>query len=670
MSLAIGIDTGGTYTDAIIIDPSQPTSQAVLATAKALTTKGDLSIGVSEALRSVLKEYPVDDRVSLVTVSTTLATNAVVEGHGGRAALVLIGFDDAMAKRTGVAAAFPDAPIIRIGGGHTSSGLQAHALDLDALRAALDELAGSPLDGVAVSSLFAVRNPEHERRVAQFIRERTGLAVTESVDLSSSLDAPRRAATALLNARLVGRISALIDAVQRSLDECSLACPLMIVKGDGSRALASRVRQSPVETIMSGPAASTVGAAWLSGLRSFVMSDIGGTTTDTSVVFDGRPAVSHDGAALGGWRTMVPAIDVQTVGLGGDSRVSIAARSHRREINLGPDRVVPLSLLATVYPQVVTMLRGETADEPVPEDAARFLAIPFGTPSLGAEVLGLTDIEAKVMADIGNGVTRWRDVVTTARLAKSVERLCRIGVLVESGITPSDAAHVLGTQTTWSSEAARLGFELASAKLATASSMVVDPDRLAKEVWSATVGSSARAVLRAVLPGSVNTLVDAQLIEAVTTDGVSDLGLVRLSIGPSVPVVAVGGPAQVFYPEVGRRLNCDVVLPLHGEVANAVGAAVGVVSSTQVVTVTRGESHGFSVASPRTIETFASSEAAVRWAHNEAEALARADVDASGGDTYRCNVTELRTYLPGRTDDDALLSAQITAEALGTPVHR
>ena len=321
-SFFVGIDTGGTYTDAVIIEHD---TQKILGRAKALTTKGDLSIGVKEALATVMQTLPSgvkSSAIGLVSVSTTLATNAVVEGHGSPVGVFLIGFDSQMAERTGIAKAFPNVPLRLIGGGHDHNGDPMISLDVAALVREAELLKGE-VSAFAVASAFAVRNPEHEKIARDIIMRVTGKPVTLSTELTSSLDAPRRALTAVLNARLISRISMLIDAVRLAMGELHISCPLMVVKGDGTLARAENVAFKPIETVLSGPAASLVGAKWLSGLDDFIMSDIGGTTTDIGILQGGRPRVAEEGAEVGGWRTMVKAIDVTTIGLGGDSEVHL-----------------------------------------------------------------------------------------------------------------------------------------------------------------------------------------------------------------------------------------------------------------------------------------------------------------------------------------------------------
>src|SRR5438477_4317095 len=273
-SYFIGVDTGGTYTDAAVIAARD---HKVIASAKAITTKGDFAIGVAEAISKAVASLPQGlkpQHISLVSVSTTLATNAVVEGHGSAVGVILAGFDTHMAERTGIAKAFPGMPVEIIAGGHDHNGDERVALDIAGLDTALSRI-GNKCDAFAVAATFAVRNPEHEHQIREIITNRTGKPVTLSTELSSSLDAPRRALTAALNARLISRISLLIEAVGRAMVGLKIVCPLMIVKGDGTLALADSVAKRPIETVLSGPAASLVGARWLSGRKDFIMSDMG-----------------------------------------------------------------------------------------------------------------------------------------------------------------------------------------------------------------------------------------------------------------------------------------------------------------------------------------------------------------------------------------------------------
>ena len=356
MALSLGIDTGGTYTDAVLYDPAR----GVIAAAKALTTRHDLALGVGAAIAGVLPKDAAGS-IRLVSLSTTLATNALVEGQGGPAALLLLGYDDGALGRAGLGAALKGDPVAFIGGGHGALGDEQQPLDLEAARTAIRDFAPR-VSAFAVAGYFGVRNPTHELAVRGLIREMTQHPVTCAHELSHNLDAPRRALTALLNARLISLLDRLIRAVERRLAELDIEAPLMVVKGDGALIAAADALTRPVETILSGPAASVVGAMALTKERNVIVSDMGGTTTDIAFLKDGHPVLNRDGAMVGGWRTMVEAIVVHTFGLGGDSEVRI---DPKRGLLVGPRRLVPLSLLAHQHPQTLTVLRAQAAEDAV-----------------------------------------------------------------------------------------------------------------------------------------------------------------------------------------------------------------------------------------------------------------------------------------------------------------
>ncbi|MFN2284153.1 MAG: hydantoinase/oxoprolinase N-terminal domain-containing protein, partial [Anaerolineae bacterium] len=359
MHIALGIDTGGTYTDAVLVNQ---TDGVVLAATKALTTHRDLAIGIGQAIAGVFAPaaalngstpiHPAD--VRMVGLSTTLATNAIVEGQGSPVCLLLIGYDPAVIQRFGFERELVTRDVVHLRGGHTVDGNEATPLDEDAARTAIlarrDKVAA-----FAISSYFSVRNPAHELRIKALVEELTGQdgslpsPVTCGHELTTKLDAIRRATTVALNASLIPVLHDLIRTVRRSLDDLGIAAPLMIVKGDGSLVRSEWAVQRPIETILSGPAASVVGAWHVAGRKDVWVVDVGGTTTDIAALRDGQPRLNPEGARVGGWRTMVEAADVYTVGLGGDShvRVPMYGASDTLHPIIGPQRALPLCRLAS-----------------------------------------------------------------------------------------------------------------------------------------------------------------------------------------------------------------------------------------------------------------------------------------------------------------------------------
>ena len=655
----IGVDTGGTYTDAAVIEAR---GHRIIATAKAITTKGDLAVGVTEAITQALAKLsheiaPQD--IAMVSVSTTLATNAVVEGHGGATGVILVGFDAAMVERTGIAKAFPDIPIAGIAGGHNHNGDALCPLDLDALDAALADM-NRKVDAFAVAGAFAVRNAAHEHQVRDLIVARTGKPVTLSTELSSALDAPRRALTAVLNARLIPRISGLIRAVQRSMAQLSIQCPLMIVKGDGSLALAESVATRPIETVLSGPAASLVGAQWLSGLDNFILSDMGGTTTDLGLLIDGRPQVKAEGAEVGGWRTMVRAIDVRTIGLGGDSEITLHANGR---IQVGPQRVAPVSLVAARYPVVLAMLRADLDDvERGGSMHGKFVLLPFAADS-DKEHNGLSAREREALQTVTHAPQPLRKLATSLSAQRAIASLQRKGLVQVSSLTPSDVSHVLGLQANWSVDAATMATQLAcrlrDMKLPT-------PERtraFAQDVWAETVRLTGLAILQTAFGVE---MADNALTQAVCS-GRGALGLATVSLKPSIPVVAVGGPVKVYYEEVQRRLGCEVRFPEFCEVANAVGAATGVVAQSVTVEVMGDGTGLFRLLSSAHTQQFIDVFEALTTAEALAKQLAHDAVVAMGAPQPQVKLRITKQYMPNARDDTGLLQATLVAEAIGRP---
>ena len=653
--LRLGIDTGGTFTDAILLDEAD----RLVAKAKALTTKHALVEGVRGAVDAVLAAAP-QAPIGLVGLSTTLATNALVEGHGAPAGLIMVGFEPAALERAELRRAIGQDPVAMIAGGHDAAGAERAPLDLAAAERAIRAMAGR-VEAVAVTALFAVRNPTHERRVAEAVARLTGLPVSCSHELSARLDAPRRALTTLLNARLIGEIHRLIAAVRGLLAERSITAPLMVVKGDGSLLAAETALARPVETILSGPAASVVGAASLSAARDVVVADIGGTTTDVAFLRDGRPALDPDGARVGGWRTMVEAVRVQSWGLGGDSELRADAA---RGLVLGPRRLVPLSLLGRDHPGVVAAMRAQL-DRPAGRAldgrfAVRLRALSGDAGSLGRHRRDLWD-------RLGEGPLGLEEVVERLHLELPLRALVDRGLVAIGGFTPSDAAHVLGAWTGWSVEAAVLGARLTARVLLGRD----DPRELAALTLELARDRIAEVLLRSALiedglaAGEAgDTLADALLRRAVRP--VAD-ALVRPAATLQRPVVAIGAPAALLAAEACRRIGTEATVPVHAEVANAIGAVAGDVVQTVTVTITATADERCRVHLAGGPEDHPTLEAALARAETVARDAALERARGAGAADPVVTVARAVTTAADVAGRDLFVEAVVTARAAGRP---
>ncbi len=582
-SLLLGVDTGGTYTDAVLIEVSQTGDYEVVAKAKALTTRHDLAIGIGESLDAVLAESDAQPwEIQLCSVSTTLATNALVEGHGGRVALVAVGFSDDDLKRAGLNETLGSDAVVRVQGGHDAYGLERSPLDLDQLFDALQELSPQPA-GYAVVGQFAVRNPAHELAIRDHIRSVTDSPVTCSHELTAKLNGPRRALTSLLNARLIPLIGSLLSAASGLLDERNIDAPLMVVRGDGTLLSVEVARTRPIETILSGPAASVIGASFLTDAPNAIVSDIGGTTTDIAILRNGKPRLDTEGATVGGHRTMVEAVAMDTFGLGGDSEVRVNDVGQTTELSLGPGRVVPISILASQFGDaVLKVLERESLS-----DLSRERDGQFGLLARPDAPLDDDERVRDIVSKLGEGPVCLNDLLPTKRHELTLDRLVRTGVVLRCGFTPTDACHVLGLHTQYSEPAARMAAALFARQRDRRADVIdADAENLCQRVVDRLVRESGQLVLGAALAS--DGFRDSELAKSALAQAGLDRhsGLVKIDVGVAVPLIGLGASAATYYPAVANLLGAELVLSPHAGVANAVGAVVGHVAMTARAAIT------------------------------------------------------------------------------------
>jgi N-methylhydantoinase A/oxoprolinase/acetone carboxylase beta subunit len=656
----LGIDTGGTYTDAVLFDETD----GVVASAKSLTTKHDLALGVRGAVEAVLPRGGEDIR--LVSLSTTLATNAIVEGQGAPVCLLLLGYGEDALERSGLGQVLHGDPVVFIAGGHDPMGDEQRPLDLEAARQAI--LAQAPkVAAFAVAGYFAVRNPGHELKVRDLARELTGLPVACAHELTSNLDAPRRALTAVLNARLIPQLQQLILAVRGLLAEKEISAPLMVVKGDGSLITDAVALTCPVETILSGPAASVVGARYLSGEADIIVSDIGGTTTDVAVLHDGRPLLNREGATVGGWRTMVEAVAVHTFGLGGDSEIRL---DEPQGLVAGPRRVVPLSLLAAAHPQVTASLEAQVAREAVGDHDGR-----FALRSRPLDGSGLTPSEERLWRAMEAGPVALEELLPSSAMARPLARLVDRGLVVIGAFAPSDAAHVLGLQAGWPVEAARLGAALFARRGAEKKRLpAMGVEALARAVVERVVVQSGQAVVEAALAeegelsgDDLRRLGRVFVGRAMTEGDGAAASLVGFSVTLKRPLAAIGAPAATYYPAVAERLGCRLVIPPHAAVSNAVGAVAGGVMQSVTALVTAPEEGRYRVHLASGVRDFTALSEADGYAETEALRLARSQAEAAGAATVEVELSRRERAAEVAGGKEIFVDREITATAFGRP---
>ncbi|MFG6578897.1 hydantoinase/oxoprolinase N-terminal domain-containing protein [Sulfitobacter sp. 1A13191] len=663
MAVLLGVDTGGTYTDAVLIRDETE----VIATAKALTTRADLAVGAGKAVSAVLAQSGVAaEEIAMASLSTTLATNALVEGQGGRVALIYVGFRAADLEAHGLSEALRGDPFLLLSGGHDHAGAEVAPLDEPALIAFL-ETHKAEVSGFAVASQFATRNPAHEQRVAELVTEVTGRPVSASHSLSSKLNGPKRALTALLNARLIGMIDRLIGRAQDQLRHLGIHAPLMVVRGDGALMSSAQARERPIETILSGPAASLVGARWLTGAETALVSDIGGTTTDVALLRDGRPAIDPAGAQVGPYRTMVEAVAMRTHGLGGDSEVHFTSEGLTAGVTLGPKRLLPISLIAVDAPEVVhNALDAQLRRSVVAEHDGRFVRAVEGQ---GAE--GLAPRDRALLERIGGDVWPLGDVLRNRVDQSALAWLVARGLVQLAGVTPTDASHVAGHLSAWDADAAHKALTLFGRKRGGSGlRFCADPDDLAQIILDRLTEQTTLALLETAFAEETPDFdlpPEVLARHVLMQRGLSGhRGVLRIDAGLNLPVVGLGASAATYYPAVGKRLGNEMILPKYAHVANAIGAVVGRVTMRESATITVPQEGVFRLHLANGPQDFPTAEGALSQAERALTEAARARAGAAGAAEIECHVTrDIRLAdVEGR---EVFVEAALTVEASGRP---
>ena len=557
MYLGLGIDTGGTYTDAAIMDMSNGT---VIESNKALTTYPDLIRGIKNSIEGLNPDCL--KMIKFVSVSTTLATNTTLEGKGYPAGLILIGhtIPKKLASRY----------VISIGGGHDSDGNEIAPLeDLETIKDFVRQVKNK-VAAFAVSGYFGVRNPEHELRVKEVIQEITDMPVVCGHELSMSLGAYERAVTALLNAELIPVSKQFIKSVQAVIEEKEIKATLMMMKCDGSLVRIEEALQKPVESIFSGPAASLVGAAHLTGLDTCVTMDVGGTSTDIAMISGGIPEISDSGAKVGGWKTMVKAIRMDTSALGGDSLVWI-----KRKPYLGPTRVIPLCLAASEFPDILEKLeKSDVPNERIMDEIIQSTSFFIRTGVNSPELLSgeLEEDERAIIEHLGTEPLSVFEISERTgkhplMFAGTLKNLIRKRHVSQIGFTPTDALHVLGEYVRWDGRASFIGAKILGKTL-----------KKGAEEFSAQVKAEVVRKLTLELISFFAEDLKKEDIEKLLAK--EDFLKFRIK----VPVVLVGAPVRAYLKELNEAVDADIRIPVFHEVGNAVGALVGkVVHRTEIL---------------------------------------------------------------------------------------
>ena len=588
--ISIGIDTGGTYTDAVVCDIR--TGQ-VLAKGKVPTTASDLLVCISEAFRCLPEELV--QKAELIVLSTTLATNACVENKGGLAKLVLLGTTKDVMMRIDAAKNYgiKSDTVLCIDSSSSFDGRIVDEPDWEKLiEDNLDWF--SDAEALSIAEIYARQNGAVcEKNAKPIFENRFGVPVIAAHEIANDLNVMERGATSLLNARLLPIICKLIDSVSSTLDKRGISTKSFAVRSDGSMMSNDLLLTRPVETILSGPAASVLGGCRLADEKDCLIIDMGGTTTDISIVKSGTPKMADKGVRIAGWSTQVKGLYVDTFALGGDS----AFRIEDGELVLKNRRVEPVSFAAQKHPEIIgDLLKLSNSEKHHLRDFHEFLYLT----KMPEDLSKYTKAEIHLMHTLQSGcrmIDTFKESEGIDKYRLNSERLESQAIVMRCGMTPTDIMHIKGDFTQYNSEAAELlakyfAFELSGKKMmkfVDAGDIAAFADRAYDTVQKKLYDNVVRVLLADKFPkifndgltNQVQALVDASWVSGKLPDFLVG------NFETSATLVGVGAPTHIFLPKVAEILGTRCIIPEHAEVANAVGAALADITVKKTVEVHR-----------------------------------------------------------------------------------
>ena len=584
MRIGIGIDTGGTCTDAVAYDLD---AKKLLAKGKALTTHSCLEVGIGKALDTLPQELIA--QAERVALSTTLATNACLEDMGSRCRLVIFGQTEEMVRHLKIDEKYgiPLNHVLCVDTHGSADGLRIDVPDWDEFFSKHSAWL-SDAEVLACSELYSASNGAPcEKAFKKLTVEKLGVKSICASELTDEINVIARGATAMLNARLLPIINDFISAILHDLEKRGCKASISVVRSDGSMMNAASTLDKPVETILSGPAASVLaGEAFYDG-ENYLTVDMGGTTTDVSVVIGGKPTPAQGGIRLGHWRTVVQGVFAAPFALGGDTHIWMDDRT--KTLSLGVRRVKSLCSTAVEWPEIKDMLR-----RIVNVEHKHINRFPLH------EVIYLqhrpertemyNSYERRLLAALEDGPMLLEDLESRAGLDIydfSMERLESEGIIMRCGLTPTDFMHIKGDYNGYDREASVLAARYLLAALGredTEEELMKLCDEVYETVEERMYCNLVHVLLRQLYPGQFEDGLDPQMEMLIRrtwqTRNSPKHPFLCQQFETGMALVGVGAPIHIFLPEVARALGARCILSENHDVANALGALQAKLNAT------------------------------------------------------------------------------------------
>lgn len=572
MPYIIGIDTGGTYTDAVMVDSK---SRDIIHKIKTLTTKDDISIGIRNSIQALM--IHAVDNIKLVSISTTMATNALVEDKGTKVGLIYTGFE--------LEENVPASCICRVRGKVNIKGEVIEPINYEEVKQALIEMKDK-VEGIAISGYASVKNPKQEQEIRDLAVKILKVPVVCGHQLTSALGIQQRTVTAVLNARLIPITDNLIKSVHTVMDEQKIDAPLMIVKGDGTLMSEKMALERPIDTILSGPAASVAGALALTGYENGIVIDMGGTTTDIAEVVKGRVRINNEGAKIGDWFTRVKAVDVHTIGLGGNSKIYLGQNGN---LCVGPESVIPLCMAGADNPalfhEIQSFRRVGELKKYFSQEADCFT---FIKESKIREPSEQNDKIINMLKERPHSISFIASQLGVDPEQLDLSELVKEGIIARISLTPTDLLHHMGKYKKWDYRFSTAAIDILAQRKGNEQNVFLNQavNEIKKRMALACLESVSRyddKELR--FSDSRETMY--LIMQAI---GFAQSQFIDINIDIKKPIIAIGAPAEAWLTHLSQLFNAEVIVPPDADVANSYGAAVAQITEEVELVISKNKS--------------------------------------------------------------------------------
>lgn len=551
----LGIDIGGTYTDCAVLDCE---NNRVVATAKALTTKPSCGKGLQEALAQLPEA--VYRRIAEVHLAGTVTTNAVIEKWNDTVHVVL--------TEPAVLPPLPNCVPVFFQNIFSEDG---RLCNLDSALAR-ETMAGLFQAKTVLVVSLDEEGREKEQALAAYLRQRLrGIPVFVAGEMARELLAEERLRTAYFNTALSPIVQKWFAEVAESLRCCGIDVPIRHITSDGRLVQSREMVTCPLETVLTGPVCSCMGSRYLSGKDTYLLMDIGGTSTDITFIRNGQYRMNENRIRVGEYLFSISAAEMQSYGVGGDSLLWL---DHKKELRVGPRQVAALARLAERFPHITqeleTYRRWSGYELLNTYDTDCFWASAQSLDGLGVDARDSAVI--RYLKESGaHSVWHLAEVFGSDPDALDLYRLVRMGYLRAASLTPTDILCGSG-QLSSKGRAASL-----AAIRRTAAEMGLSQDGFIREACRAVERQLTATCLQSTVSFEQRSYVFSEsraawfLMQKFLREDEADLAA-RMTLRH--PIVAVGAPAAAWIPAVAEKLGTKIYIPKHYEVAGAIGAAI------------------------------------------------------------------------------------------------